>query len=384
LTNSNLFGSNATIASLTATTLTNSNLFGSNATITGLTATTLTNSNLFGSNATIASLTATTLTNSNLFGSNATITGLTATTLTNSNLFGSNATVSNVTSSNIFGSNVTGTTLNGTTIVGNNVSFSNLTVSSSAVLNGSVVMNSDLTINGSVVFVNSSNMVVSDNIITLNNGLVGAPTVFTTTGFELKRGSASNSFFVLYDESAKLLRAGFSNSTASSLNAVSTRADGLTAGYTYYDVTSCNLINRTLVNSDITNAPWVYSTSNVYYTDLTGSVGIGITSPSYKLHVVGVAFANDFKASSDRRLKKDFQLISSALDKIHQISGYTFSRLTGEKRFAGVIAQEMQAVLPEVVDTDADGFLNVSYGNIVALLIQGIKELDDKVTKLIG
>jgi hypothetical protein len=233
------------------------------------------------------------------------------------------------------------------------------------------------------VFVNSSNMVVSDNIITLNNGLTGAPTTFTTTGFELKRGSASNSFFVLYDESAKLLRTGFSNSSGSSLKAVCTRADDLTTGYPYYDASSCNLSNRALSNSDVSDAPWFYSTSNIYYTN-SGSVGIGTSSPSYKLHVQGDVFASDFKASSDRRLKKDFEVISSALDKIQQISGYTFSRLTGEKRFAGVIAQEMQSVLPEVVDTDSEGFLNVSYGNIVALLIQGIKELDDKVNKLIG
>jgi hypothetical protein len=116
-----------------------------------------------------------------------------------------------------------------------------------------------------------------------------------------------------------------------------------------------------------------------------GNVGIGTNSPAYKLHVIGDVFATDFKASSDRRLKKDFEVIGGALDKIRQISGYTFSRVEGtEKRFAGVIAQEMQAVLPEVVDTDTEGFLNVSYGNIAALLIQGVKELDEKITKLIG
>ena len=122
-----------------------------------------------------------------------------------------------------------------------------------------------------------------------------------------------------------------------------TRVDSLANGYTYYDASSSNLINRVLSNADINDAPWSYTTSNVFYTN-TGSVGIGTNTPNYKLHVQGDVFATDFKASSDRRLKKDFEVIGSALDKIHQISGYTFSRLTGEKRFAGVIAQEMQAV----------------------------------------
>lgn len=303
--------------------------------------------------------------------------------ITGSNLYVSgSAAISSLAASNI-------STPGNLDVLSGTASINNLNVSGSATfnngatINGPTTMNADLTVNGSVVFVNSSNMIVNDNIITLNNGLTGAPTTLTQTGFELKRGSASNSFFILYDESKQLLRAGFSNSEVSALKAVCTRVDSLANGYTYYDASSSNLINRVLSNADINDAPWSYTTSNVFYTN-TGSVGIGTNTPNYKLHVQGDVFATDFKASSDRRLKKDFEVIGSALDKIHQISGYTFSRLTGEKRFAGVIAQEMQAVLPEVVDTDSEGFLNVSYGNVVALLIQGIKELDEKVNKLIA
>lgn len=297
-----------------------------------------------------------------------------------------NATCSNITVNNsLTTSNVAASNINVNSMISGATSTSGLTVSGTTTLNGVTTINNDMVINGSLITVNTSNMVVSDNLISLNNGLTTSPSLMPTSGFEIRRGTASNSYFILYDESAQLLRAGFSNSAASSLNPVCTRADGLATGYPYYDASSRNLINRGLSNADITDAPLSYSTSNVLFNN-AGSVGIGTNVPTYKLHVAGDVFAADFKASSDRRLKKDFEVIGGALDKIRQISGYTFSRVegAGDKRFAGVVAQEMQAVLPEVVDTDTNGFLNVSYGNIAALLIQGIKELDDKLTKLIG
>ena len=52
------------------------------------------------------------------------------------------------------------------------------------------------------------------------------------------------------------------------------------------------------------------------------------------------------------------------------------------KRSSGVIAQEVMQVLPEVVDVDPQGYLNVRYGNMMALLIQAVKELKDIVTSL--
>jgi hypothetical protein len=55
-----------------------------------------------------------------------------------------------------------------------------------------------------------------------------------------------------------------------------------------------------------------------------------------------------------------------------------------EKRHAGVIAQEVEAVLPEVISDNDDGMKSVAYGNITALLIEAIKELQDEVTALRG
>ena len=95
---------------------------------------------------------------------------------------------------------------------------------------------------------------------------------------------------------------------------------------------------------------------------------------------------DDFSASSsqfsDRRLKTNVELLKNALDKMLLIHGYTYNRLADStgKRGVGVIAQEVKNVLPEAVFVDRpSGMLRVSYGNLVALLVEAIRELNHKV-----
>jgi Chaperone of endosialidase len=94
--------------------------------------------------------------------------------------------------------------------------------------------------------------------------------------------------------------------------------------------------------------------------------------------------------TSDRRLKTNIEKITGALDKMDAISGVTFDwipeiSLTDPLkglREAGVIAQEIETVLPEVVITREDGYMAVRYEKLVPLLIEAIKELKDRVTQL--
>jgi hypothetical protein len=85
-------------------------------------------------------------------------------------------------------------------------------------------------------------------------------------------------------------------------------------------------------------------------------------------------------------MKFNIRKIDDALNKINQISGVTFTRPdlgSDTHRLAGVIAQEVQQVLPEVVKLDeSTGMLSVAYGNLSSLLIEAIKELSLKVTDL--
>ena len=96
---------------------------------------------------------------------------------------------------------------------------------------------------------------------------------------------------------------------------------------------------------------------------------------------------SDVTAYSDARLKKDIVAIPDALDKVSKIGGYTYTRIDSGAKQAGVIAQEMLEVLPEVVHTNEDGMYSVSYGNIVALLIEALKEEKKKredITELLA
>ena len=85
---------------------------------------------------------------------------------------------------------------------------------------------------------------------------------------------------------------------------------------------------------------------------------------------------------SDVRYKKDIVTIDNPLNKIRNMRGVYFTM--NARRNTGVIAQETEAVLPEVVFTDssAERRKSVDYGNIVGILIEGIKALDERCTAL--
>jgi hypothetical protein len=92
-------------------------------------------------------------------------------------------------------------------------------------------------------------------------------------------------------------------------------------------------------------------------------------------------------ASSDKRLKENIIPISNPMDKIKKIGGYTFnwngvSNKPKHIQEVGVLAQEIQDVLPEVVKEKGDGYLGVDYEKIIALLIEGIKEQNGEIVEL--
>ena len=95
--------------------------------------------------------------------------------------------------------------------------------------------------------------------------------------------------------------------------------------------------------------------------------------------------AGNVTAYSDIRLKENIEVIPNALEKVKQIRGVTFTRNDQddkELRHTGVIAQEVEKVLPEVVSEDNLGVKNVAYGNMVGLLIEAVKELQQEVDYL--
>ena len=111
------------------------------------------------------------------------------------------------------------------------------------------------------------------------------------------------------------------------------------------------------------------------------------------LHVEGNVIAYS-TTISDKRLKTDIVKIDSALDKVDQINGYTFTYMADGKKSAGVIAQEVERVLPSAIvesklplkmgDADETMYKTVQYDQLTGLLIEAIKELKAEIETLKG
>ena len=106
-----------------------------------------------------------------------------------------------------------------------------------------------------------------------------------------------------------------------------------------------------------------------------------------KLYVSGeIEATGNITAYSDISLKENIEVIPDALSKVLQIRGVSFDRkdIDDSPRFVGVIAQEVEEVLPEVISINDDGIKSVAYANMVALLIEAVKELKQEINELKG
>jgi hypothetical protein len=91
--------------------------------------------------------------------------------------------------------------------------------------------------------------------------------------------------------------------------------------------------------------------------------------------------------TSDRRYKKDIQTIPNALDKINTLNGVTFKWKRDDKESAGLIAQDVEQVLPQAVCVKealktGEDYLALNYDCVVGMLVEAVKELNQKVEKL--
>jgi len=110
---------------------------------------------------------------------------------------------------------------------------------------------------------------------------------------------------------------------------------------------------------------------------LVGGLGVG-----KDIYATGNISCTALTQRSDKRLKSDIQPLQNSLDKVNKLAGvsYTFDP-TGDK-YIGLIAQEVEPIVPQVVTTSPDGFKSIQYGNVVALLIEAVKELSTQVHEL--
>jgi hypothetical protein len=123
-------------------------------------------------------------------------------------------------------------------------------------------------------------------------------------------------------------------------------------------------------------------------------IGPGSTEPAEKLYVGGKAHvqgnltvsgnitATAYYQSSDRNLKTEIETISDPFSLLDDIEGKHFIWKGSRKGAYGVIAQDVETVMPEAIGENYEGYKTVEYGQLIAPLIEAVKQLDARVNTL--
>lgn len=169
-----------------------------------------------------------------------------------------------------------------------------------------------------------------------------------------------------------------------SVNAAATGMTGLIAGTNITSVVNNNNGTWTVnaANQTVSSVQTVVAGGTVTTGALSASTGTFSgtlsTTGGANLSISGAITAvGDITSTSDAKLKKDLEKIDNALERVDLLTGYTFTRIDTGRRQAGLLAQDVQKVLPEAVMEGE--YLSVAYGNMMGLIVEAIKELKQEV-----
>ena len=380
-------GSFGTVSSslLSATTMTGGSIsLSGNLNVAGtLTVVNITSTNMVETNITTATLLATTSVSSGILNAtNTTVTNAVHTTLTSASLL-----VTGIATVNTLVGNVTSQTANDTLYVGT-TGNTNFFLDRPSANNG-----------GSIIFgFNTQKTVVSRDIIQIINNSTDRNTLLQVQS----KGTSSGTDQVTIPVS---LIASFNNNTLGSIITTGGNVGVGTAAPGYrLDVNGTIRGNSDIIISGASRLSFFNdigplqirsggsgmlhlnqdNAGNISLGAGGGNVGVGTVTPGYKLHVSGDIYASgDITAFSDIRLKENIVQLSGCLDKIDNMRGVSFNRIDTGTKHIGLIAQEVEAQFPELVATDPNsGFKSVNYGNVVAVLLECIRELKGEVNEL--
>lgn len=242
-------------------------------------------------------------------------------------------------------------------------------------VNGTFIAEDNTTLNGTLTVAGNSTLNGTFMKMTTNPGTGTIPTNYFYQG---SVGSVSKQYaFSIYDAlwvtgntffDANATIGGVLDINGSSDEAL--KVDGLEAIWMGQNTSLQNYFS------------WGYGALYNYFADRVTIGNAGYNS-SYMLYVAGSAYATGSWASSDKRFKKNITGIEHALDKINGINGVKYEWKKDEfkdRGFAdgqhyGVIAQDLEKVIPEAVSTDSEGYKAVSYNDLVPILVEAVKEL---------
>ena len=248
---------------------------------------------------------------------------------------------------------------------------------------GSNVLNTSPTLVTPILGVASATSLTLGSALTVANGGTGITT--TPSNGQIPIGNGTN-----YTAATLTAGTAISITNASGSVTIAGATSGVTAGsYTTANITvdaQGRVISASSGSGGSTVTPT--TTNATYY--IVGSSATSGTLTAYISNTNAVSYnastgaltAVSHVSSSDERLKQDIETIAGALTKVETMRGVTYLR--NGIREIGVVAQEVERVVPEVVHTEDGeyGYKSVSYGNMVGLLIEAVKELSAEVKEL--
>ena len=233
--------------------------------------------------------------------------------------------------------------------------------------NGMYITTKGLTVNSGGVYITTQGLTIASNGVSITGGItVASSGVIVTGGITVNSGGAFISGGLTVSDSGMVVSGGLTVKDSGLVVA----AGGLTVATGTATFASGLNVASGLV---VTNGVSVTSNGMI----LTGGLTVYGNS----------AFQNNPTVTSDRRLKTDVEPITDALQKVSRLQGVYFSWIQNEasglqldgKRHVGLMAQEVQAVLPEAVgESPLDAkYLGVDYTALIPLLVEAIHDLDD-------
>lgn len=239
--------------------------------------------------------------------------------------------------------NVTG----GNVSMSGNASAVNGAFSGTLLASGAATMNNTLAVAGAATF--SSTMAVT-----------GAATFSSTVSASTAPSAGAHLTNKTYVDAQDALKLSLTGGTMTGNLTISNTDNQILL----FDSNGYNFALRN--DSNVCGVFRITASAWAFYTDTTGNV----------------TAAGNVTAYSDARLKENVETIRDAVSLVSRMRGVFFDRVDTGEAGVGVIAQEMQEIIPQVVKRNHDDTLSVAYGNLVGVLIEAVKELSARVEAL--
>ena len=239
--------------------------------------------------------------------------------------------------------------------------------------------------------------IVAADVPTLNQNTTGsagsvANALTAGTGISYSAGTTYNGSAAITINNAGVTSAvaGTGISVSGSTGAVTFTNSGVTSvtagsGISVSASTGGVTITNTSTGATITDDTTTNATRYILFDDVTSGTLTAVNTSSTKLTYnpsTGTASATVFSATSDERLKDEITIITDALAKIKQLRGVNYKWKDSGLAGTGLIAQDVQKVAAEAVVVAPNGDLSVAYGNLLGLLVEGMKDLAAQVEEL--